>query len=173
MQQFLGTCHGNEIRKRSRQGIHLTDEELKSLDDLISNAIRKGQPLDHVMAVHEDEIPVTSRTIYTYIGNSLFDIRNMDLRRQAGYRRRRKKKNESGIVNQAFRQGRSYTDFKKLMETHSDYEVSEMDTVKGKKGKGKVMLTIILRRNSVMLIFLLPDCKADSVIDRFNYLENA
>ncbi|MBO6240660.1 MAG: IS30 family transposase, partial [Butyrivibrio sp.] len=29
----------------------------------------------------------------------------------------------------------------------------------------------ILRRNSVMIVFLMPDNTADSVIERFNYLE--
>lgn len=46
-----------------------------------------------------------------------------------------------------------------------------MDTVKGKKGTKKVMLTMLFRKNSVMLIFLLPDCTADSVIYLFNFLE--
>ncbi len=31
---------------------------------------------------------------------------------------------------------------------------------------------MLLRRNSVMLMFIMPDCKAESVIDRFNFLEN-
>ena len=46
-----------------------------------------------------------------------------------------------------------------------------MDTVKGKRGHGKVMLTMLFRKNSVMLIFLMPDCKAESVIYWFNFLE--
>ena len=33
------------------------------------------------------------------------------------------------------------------------------------------MLTILFRKNSVMIILLMPDCKAESVIYWFNYLE--
>ncbi|SEP86230.1 hypothetical protein SAMN02910382_01224 [Butyrivibrio sp. TB] len=35
-----------------------------------------------VFAVHEQEIPITSRTAYMYINDGLLDVRNIDLRRQ-------------------------------------------------------------------------------------------
>ncbi len=160
-----------ETRKTSRKGIHLTDEELDDVNGILSEGIRKGQPLAHIFAVHEHEIPITSRTAYIYIRDGLLDVRNIDLRRQTRYKRRRKKKNESGILNQTFRQGRTFLDFTELMKNRSEKDVFEMDTVKGKKSQKKVMLTMILRRNSVMIVFLIPDCTAESVIDRFDYLE--
>ena len=163
----------NEKRSESRKGIHLTDEELSDVNLLLTTSIKKGQPLAHIFAVHEDEIPITSRTAYTYINKGILDVRNIDLRRQAGYKKRRKKKEESGILTQAFRQGRSYEDFKAYMEGKSDSKVFEMDTVKGKRGYGKVMLTMLFRKNSVMLIFLMPDCKAESVIYWFDFLESS
>lgn len=161
----------SECRSESRKGIHLTDAELADLNSLLTTNIRKGQPLSHIFAVYENEIPITSRTAYTYIGNGILDVRNIDLRRQAGYKKRRKKK-ESGILDQSFRQGRSYADFLVYMEGKSESKVFEMDTVKGKRGLGKVMLTMLLRRNSVMLILLMPDCKAESVKYWFDFLEN-
>ncbi len=57
------------------------------------------------------------------------------------------------------------------MENRSEMDVFEMDTVKGKRNQKKVLLTMIFRRNNVMIIFLMPDCTADSVIDRLDYLE--
>ena len=47
-----------------------------------------------------------------------------------------------------------------------------MDTVRGVREKGKTLLTMIFVRNSVMLLFLLPDHKAESVIRIFDYLES-
>lgn len=94
------------------------------------------------------------------------------MRKKSRYKKRRKKKTEeNSILNQKYRQGRTYQDFLNYIENKSDYEVVEMDTVKGKRGYGKVILTMLLRRNSVMLIFVMPDCKAESVIDRFDFLE--
>lgn len=69
-------------RKTSREGIHLTDEELAGVNRILSEGIKKGQPLAHIFAVHEQEIPITSRTAYTYINDGLLDVRNIDLRRQ-------------------------------------------------------------------------------------------
>jgi len=160
-----------ETRKTSREHIHLTDEELASVNSILSEGIRKGQPLAHIFAVHEQEIPITSRTAYMYINDGLLDVRNIDLRRQTRYKKRKKKKTESGILNQKFRQGRTYQDFTALMENRSEKDVFEMDTVKCKRNQKKVLLKMILRRNSVMIVFLMPDNTADSVIDRFNYLE--
>ena len=57
------------------------------------------------------------------------------------------------------------------MKYRSTYEVVEMDTVKGRREKGKRLLTMILRKNSVMLLFLMPDGTADSVKRVFDYLE--
>ncbi len=159
-------------RSESRKGIHLTDEQLSDINTLLSSNIKKGQPMAHIFAVHENEIPITSRTAYTYINDGLLDIRNIDLRRQAGYRKRRKKK-ESGILDQSFRKGRTYEDFIAYMKDKSDSKVVEMDTVKGRRDCGKTMLTMIFRRNSVMLIMLMPNCKAESVQYWFNFLENS
>ena len=161
----------NELRRSSRYGIHLTPEELYSVNNMLSCGIKKGQPLAHIFAVHEHEIPIASRTAYRYIDQGLLDVRNIDLRRQTRYRHRRKKRSESGILKQKFRQGRSYQDFTSLMENRSERDVFEMDTVKGKQGYGKVLLTMLLRRNSVMIVFIMPDGKAASVVDRFNFLE--
>lgn len=47
-----------------------------------------------------------------------------------------------------------------------------MDTVKGMREQGKRLLTVIFRKNDVMLLLLMPDEKAESVKIVFDYLEN-
>ena len=46
-----------------------------------------------------------------------------------------------------------------------------MDTVKGRREAGKRLLTMIFRKNSVMLMFLMPDGTSASVKGVFDYLE--
>ena len=46
-----------------------------------------------------------------------------------------------------------------------------MDTVKDVREQGKRLLTMIFRKNNVMLLFLMPDGKAESVKRVFDYLE--
>ena len=57
------------------------------------------------------------------------------------------------------------------MKFVDDDLIVEMDTVKGVREKGKRLLTMIFRKNSVMLLFLMPDGTAASVKRVFDYLE--
>ena len=72
----------------------------------------------------------------------------------------------------SYRIGRTYEDFTKYIESKDIDIVVEMDTVIGRKGSGNRLLTMIFRKNSVMLAFLLLDGKAKSVKHIFDTLEN-
>lgn len=160
-------------RSLSRSGVRLSKEQLKEVGDIIRPLIKKGQPLTHIYAEHENELPVGLRTLYNYIDQGkIRGVKNIDLRRKVGYKARRKRKGNVDVVSTACREGRTYADFEKSLELQfCDWEVVEMDTVIGKKGAGKRLLTMIFRKNSVMLLFLLPDGKADSVVRVLDYLE--
>ena len=161
-------------RSDSRQGVHLSDEQMQELDILVSELVRKGQPLSHIYAEHEREIPVSLRCLYNYIEDGRLSIKNIDLRRQVRYKqRKRKKKNNkpTGFQNQNYRIGRTYEDFQANLRFHSEADIVEMDTVKGCREHGKRLLTMIICRNSIMLLFLMPDGTADSVKRVFDYLE--
>ncbi len=161
-------------RSESRMGINISDEEKEQLDELLTRLVRKGQPLTHIYAEHKDDMPVCLRTLYNYIDGNQMTIRNVDLRRKTGYKPRKKKyRDVNGIGAHGFdqRKGRTYEDFERYMRNHSVDEVVEIDTVKGVREKGKRLLTMIFRKNNVMLLFLIPDCKAESVTRIFDYLE--
>ena len=148
--------------------------ELEALDALVSPLIKKGQPLTHIYAAHGDEIPVSQRTLYNYIDSGLLSVGNLDLRRKVGYRSRRKKKQESeAFLNQQFRAGRTYQDFLAYMEKHPATAYVEMDTVKGCREQGKRMLTMLFTEQNFMLIFLMRDGKADTVVEQFDWLTAA
>jgi len=151
----------------------VTEEQMSDMNALITKLVKKGQPLAHIYAEHEEEIPVSLRTLYNYIDAGEMAVKSIDLRRKTGYRPRKKKAEKSlGFANMEFRKNRSYEDFEKAMETtYSGCNVVEMDTVKGVREKGKRLLTMIFRDNNVMLLFLLPDGTAESVKRVFDYLE--
>ena len=161
-------------RSESRQGIRLTAEQKEFVDELVTRLVRKGQPLTHIYAEHEAEMPMSLRSLYNYIDAGELTIRNIDLRRKTGYRPRKKKYkdigNQQGFANQKYREGRTYEDFESRMK-YSALSVVEMDTVKGVRERGKRLLTMIFQDNSIMLLFLLPDGKAESVKRVFDYLE--
>ncbi len=158
-------------RSESRQGIHLTPEQKAFVDELVTRLVKKGQPLTHIYSEHEAEMPMCLRSLYNYIDAGELTIRNVDLRRKTGYKPRKKKYNDvNGFANQNFREGRTYEDFESFMK-YSALGVIEMDTVKGVRERGKRLLTMIFRDNSVMLLFLVPDGTAESVKRVFDYLE--
>lgn len=159
-------------RSESRQHPHIQGEELQALDELVTKLVRQGQPLVHIYGEHKDEIPVSLRSLYTYVDRRDFTIRNIDLRRKTKYKPRRKGTKElSKGFNQEYRMGRTYDDYLEYMADKQDEIVVEMDTVRGCREVGKRLLTMIFRRNSVMLLFLMPDGTADSVHRVFDYLE--
>lgn len=155
----------------SRKGINMTPEGLQELNDLISPLVLKGQPLSHIFAVHNDEIPVCRRTLYNYFDQCVFKARNIDLPRRIRYKKRKKRSEpRKKDYQQTYRNKRTYVDFERFMEAHPDTDVVEMDTVKGSREKGKCLLTLLFRSCSFMIIILLPDCTQKSVIKAINDL---
>jgi len=161
-------------RSESRCGIRTTGDAMKQMDTLVTGLVKKGQPLTHIYANHGEELPVSLRTLYNYIDSGSMTVKNLDLRRKTGYRQRKKgRQPDLGFANMEFRQLRTYADFERAIASggYAVDDVVEMDTVRGVRESGKRLLTMIFRANNVMLLFLLPDGKADSVKQVFDYLE--
>ena len=156
-------------RSESRRHIHLQGQELREFDEFITQQVRKGQPLSHIYAEHGDELPVTIRTLYNYIDSGAMTVKNIDLRRKVSYKKRKKKRNEKSL-KQSCRIGRTYDDFIRFTSEHPGLRIVQMDTVRGSKSRGPVILTLLFVETSVMLMFLLPDGKAQTVVDLFDQL---
>lgn len=162
------TAHHKSV-KTAHSGIRKDPKELEKIGKLIKPLILKGQSLNHICTTHADEIGVSERTLYKYIDQGVFDVRNIDLPKKVVYKKRKERKVLTRMEYR-YRQGRTIEDFKSYIEENPKLPVVEMDTVKGRREKGKVMLTMIFRESSFMLIFLMPDGKQPSVLSIFDYL---
>ena len=49
-------------RSESRQGIRLTEAQKAFVDELVTRLVKKGQPLTHIYAEHEAEMPMSLRS---------------------------------------------------------------------------------------------------------------
>ena len=155
----------------ARSKIHTRGAELERLDELVTPLILKGQPLTHIWSEHGEELGISQRTLYRYIDQGVLSIGNIDLRRKVAYRPRKKKKEVSeGFLNQEFRKNRGYDDYLKYMERHPDTPVIQMDTVKGCREQGKRLLTLHFCKTNMMLMLLMRDGKADTVVEQFDML---
>jgi len=155
--------------KEAHSGIRQTPSDLRRIASIIEPLIAKGQSLNHICTTHSQELGISERTLYNYIDQSVFKVRNLDLPQKVKYRIRRPKRSLTKFEYQ-YRQGRTYEDFKSYIEANPGESIVEMDTVKGGREKGKVFLTMIFRRSSFMLIFLMNDGTQDSVIQIFDSL---
>lgn len=153
----------------SRSGINITEEQLKKLDKLISPLINQGQSIKLIYANHKKEINCSIRCLYNYIDAGLLSVKNIDLPRRVKYKVRNKNKAKVK-KDYSYRIGRTYEDFQKLLEEHSNINVVEMDTVEGIKG-GKVLLTLIFRNFNFMIARLLPDKTSNSVKKEMDNIE--
>lgn len=159
---------------KARSKPQIQGEELAALNALVTPLIKKGQSLTHIYAEHGAELPVSQRTLYNYIDSGKLSVGNLDLRRKVGYRPRKKKKEQNeAFLNQKFRQDRTYEDFFTYMARHPKATYVEMDTVKGVREQGKRMLTMLFVEQNLMLIFLMRDGKAETVIEQFDWLTAA
>ncbi|MDD5865943.1 MAG: IS30 family transposase [bacterium] len=155
--------------KESHSGIRKTPDELIEIGAIITPLIKKGQSINHIVSTHSEQLGVSEKTLYNYIEQGVFSVRNIDLPKKVVYKPRRKPKVLTKFDYKC-RQGRSYEDFLNFCETNPDVPIVEMDTVKGKLTKGKVFLIFIFRNQSFMLIFLMPDSTQKSVLSVFDSL---
>ena len=162
--------HGKSIRV-AHVGIRKTPAELREIAAIIEPLIAKGQSLHHICVTHGDELGISERTLYNYIDQNVFKVRNIDLPKKVAYKQRRTVKGLTKLEYR-YRQGRTYEDFKSYIEANPDTSIIEMDTVKGTREKGKTLLTMIFRKTSFMLIFLMKDGTQESVIEVFDSLNS-
>jgi len=155
----------------SRKAIHADEEQITRINELITPLIKNGQSLAHIYTTHADTLNCSRKTMYNYIDRGIFTVRNIDLPLKVRYKRRKQKATEP--FDYAYREGRTYEDFKAFIAENPDVGIVEMDTVKGKREKGKVMLTMVFTKYDLMLIFLLDANTQECVIDIFRYLEKA
>lgn len=161
-------------KKRAHHRPRISDLKLYDINKLLNKLVkRKGQSLSHIMRTHSTEIGVSLSTLYNYIRRELFDIRIIDLRRAPGMKPRKKSKDNLELRrDRSYKKGRSYGDYSDYILENTDEMVCEMDTVEGKKKESKRILTILMKKYHILLIFLLPNGKAASVCNVFNYLNH-
>ena len=157
------------ILVESRNGINISEEDLKQMDAIVSHLILQGQTPYQILKNHP-EVKCTEKTLYNYIASGALSVKNIDLPRKVKYKPR-KSHVASPINDKGVFEGRTYKDFLSYIETCPDTNVVEMDTVIGCDGSRKVLLTLFFRNCKLMLIYLLPDKTSSSVKMVFDSLE--
>lgn len=151
----------------SRIGANITEDELLTLDELVSPLIRRGQSVHHIVTQNPDQFEVSEKSIYRYVAGGLLKAKNIDMPRVCRIKPR-KSKPVVHKIDSGCRIGRTYAEFQSFIET-SNAPVVEMDSVMGRIG-GKVLLTLMFKSCDLMLAFIRERNTSQSVIDVFNSL---
>ena len=117
--------NAHSLLVETRRGANISEEELRKLEMLLANGIKKGQSIHHILTSHRDELTVSDKTVYRYISARLVSIRNGDLPRKP-YIKPRKPSTKMLIhkVDTKCRIGRTIEDYHSTCENEDPFPAS-------------------------------------------------
>ncbi len=157
-----------ELLKECRQGIDVSETEIRQYNELLCHGGRNGQSFHHIMKAHEDVFQKCPKTLYNYFNRGVFSLPRGDMPRIC-MRKPRTVEKIRHKIDPKCREGRTLTDYKAYREKYTDIPEVQMDSVIGSVG-GKVLLTLQLECG-MMLACLRDTNNSQSVIEYFDKLE--
>lgn len=150
----------------SRSGIALNKASFYEAEQMISDAVRKGQHIYH--AVTANHIKVSLSSVYRYIKMGYYSIGPLDLPRAVKFKIR--KANRSEFVPHWAKQGRRYADFLEYSAQNEGVPIVQLDTVIGEIG-GKVIMTVHFVNSDFMVGLLLDNKTAVEAASKITELK--
>lgn len=151
----------------AREGIPLSKESFYEMDRLLSEGVKRGQHLYHIMQTKE--IGVSKSTVYRHLKRGYLSVSAIDFPRVVKFKPRKKKPDEH--IPKALKIGRTHEDFLRFLEENGATSWVEMDTVIGRVG-GKVILTLVFTFCNFMAGVLLNDKTAAETAKKIQSLKN-
>lgn len=151
----------------AREGIPLNKDEFYEMDAIISDGIKKGQHIYHIMK--SNNLSVSKSTVYRHLHKGYLSVSAIDFPRVVKFKTRNKR--ISQFIPKAAKVGRTYDDFVCYTDESDISSWVEMDTVIGEIG-GKVLLTFDFTLCNFMFALLLDDKSSDSVTKAISNLKD-
>jgi IS30 family transposase len=143
--------------KDSREGIPLNKQCFYDLDALISDRVKHGQKIYHIIT--SNKLPVSQTSVYRHIKKGYMSISPTELSRMAKFKARKAKKQE--YIPKGLKTGRSFVDFEEFISKQNIDVWVEMDTLIGRIG-GKTIITFHFVGTDFMFGLLSEDKSAAS-----------
>lgn len=154
------------LLKESREGIPLNKEAFYEADAIISEGIKKGQHLYHIMQTND--VGISQATAYRHLHRGYLSVCKVDFPRVVKFKPRRQY-NENYIPKSA-KIGRTYDDFLSHISENNISSWVEMDTVIGRTG-GKAILTFNFTFCNFMFGLLIDDKTAAETARKIRFLK--
>jgi len=155
------------LLSEAREGIPLNKEAFYEMDCVISEGVRRGQHLYHIM--QSNKLAVSKSTVYRHLKQGYLSVSPIDFPRVVKFKSRKQRHSE--YVPKVAKIGRTYEDFLAFTEENNISACVEMDTVIGHIG-GKAILTLDFTFCNFMVGLLLKDKTAAEVSEKIILLKN-
>jgi transposase, IS30 family len=152
----------------SREGIPLNKDAFYEMDHAVSDGIKRGQHLYHIMKTHN--LGISKSTVYRHLHRGYLSVNKLDFPRVVKFKLRKAKAAKS--IPKAAKLGRTYDDFLSYIQENGVSSWVEMDTVIGRVG-GKALLTFDFTFCNFMAALLLEDKSAAQVTEKIRLLKSA
>jgi IS30 family transposase len=159
-------AQSNRRSTEARYGIDLTEEEMGILVDTVRTGLAKGQSIHHIFEAYE--LPCSERSFYRHVENQSIPILSIDLAKKVKYKKRKRKK--EFVHGTGFFVGHEYDDYMELPEEERAI-ATEVDTVWGKKGDHKCILSLHRVDLHFQIYLLLQSRTMEEVVRAFDWLE--
>jgi|BioPla2DNA2_1021312.scaffolds.fasta_scaffold31833_1 IS30 family transposase len=156
----------------SRQGIDLSPEEHKTLDQALIEGLADNKSIYHIVKSNS-EIKVSIPTVYRYIKEGIVTVTVEDLPHGTVYKKRKKsnKKYDYSQNTKIDRSNRIFIDYLAYLQAHPNVFVVEMDFLGSIKSDAKSILTLIIKNLHFVMLFLIENKNSAKVVNVFNSIQ--
>jgi IS30 family transposase len=156
-----------DLLVEARSGIPLGKEEFYEVDRIVSDGIKRGQHLYHILQTNQ--LNVSKSTVYRHLKQGYLSVSAVEFPRVVKFKPRRVHRSE--CIPKAFKVGRTYEDFLAYVDENEITSWVEMDTVIGRNG-GKVIMTFDFTFCNFMFGILLENKSSHEVADKITELKS-
>ena len=134
----------------SRKNNARRKEVISLLNRSVCPLIKDGVSI-HVARNSVNNCDLSESTIRRYIELGLLDAKRIDLPRAVRFRAKKEYSYKTPPLDINVLYGRTYDDYRKYMEAYPDSKVVQLDSVIGKSGDKKAVLTIYFKNSKLQL----------------------
>lgn len=160
----------------SRSGADMTEDEKEALDAALYDAVvAKKQSIHHALAANPDAIKCSEKTAYRLVASGILRVRNIDLPRQPGLKKRKRKSLADGyayVHGDVDRTGHLYSDWLIFRSTHMVSVYFEMDFLGKPHRSSKEVLVLTLPGLSFSLLYIIEGATQEKVGALFDSIED-
>ena len=153
----------------SRQGVNLTEGELRAINETLVPALNRGQSPHHAMVSAPASFGICERTVYNYVNAGVLSAKRHNLPMAVRYKKRRGAP-VAHKVDRRCTEGRAWEDYLAFLSANPGVQAPQADTVEGGRGDRRVLLTAMFPMTGFMVARLMPGKCAKHVADAFNWL---